>query len=68
MALGELIRCPVLAIHGDHDPHPAEGVQETLSRVIRDFRFVLLEKCGHRPWIEKQAKHKFYQILREEIA
>jgi pimeloyl-ACP methyl ester carboxylesterase len=67
LKLGEDIRCPVVAIHGDYDPHPAEGVQEPLSRVLRDFRFILLEKCGHDPQIEKYARDIFYAILKEEI-
>jgi pimeloyl-ACP methyl ester carboxylesterase len=61
------IRCPVVAIHGDYDPHPAEGVQKPLSKVIRDFRFILLEDCGHYPWIEKKAKEIFYELLQKEI-
>jgi len=47
--LGKMIRCPVVAIHGDYDPHPAVGVQEPLSRVLQDFRFILLEKCATIP-------------------
>lgn len=65
--LGEKIKCPVVAIHGDYDPHPAEGVQEPLSRVLKGFRFILLEKCGHHPWLERQAKQNFYDTLRKEI-
>jgi pimeloyl-ACP methyl ester carboxylesterase len=61
------VRCPVLAIHGDSDPHPAEGVWEPLSRVLDDFRFVLLERCGHLPWMERQAREAFYALLRQEI-
>ena len=64
---GKKIRCPVLAIHGDHDPHPAEGVQRPLSRIIKDFRFILLEKCGHKPWVERSARDRFYTILKSEI-
>jgi pimeloyl-ACP methyl ester carboxylesterase len=64
---GKAIQCPVVAIHGDYDPHPAEGVEIPLSRVLKDFRFILLEKCGHYPWFEKQAKEKFYEILEREI-
>jgi pimeloyl-ACP methyl ester carboxylesterase len=30
----KMIRCPVVAIHGDHDPHPAEGVRIPLSRIL----------------------------------
>lgn len=68
LALGSLIRCPVLAIHGDYDPHPVEGVRDPLSKVLSNFRFILLEKCGHMPWIERNARDAFFQILREEIA
>lgn len=64
---GKKIRCPVLAIHGDYDPHPSEGVQRPLSRILKDFRFILLEKCGHSPWLERFAKDRFYNILKSEI-
>ena len=67
LKLGEKIRCPVVAIHGDYDPHPAEGVKEPLAHVLKDFRFIILEHCGHHPWLERQAKDKFYNALRREI-
>lgn len=67
LALGSQIQCPVTAIHGDYDPHPAEGVKAPLSSVLEDFRFISLEKCGHRPWIEKRAMGKFFAILRDEL-
>ena len=65
---GKNIRCPVVAIHGDFDPHPAEGVRQPLSGVLRDFKFILLEKCGHTPWIERWASDGFYRVLKLEIA
>ncbi len=67
LQLGGRIQCPVVAIHGDYDPHPGEGVKDPLSRVIKDFRFVLLEQCGHYPWLERNAKNNFYTTLRREI-
>jgi pimeloyl-ACP methyl ester carboxylesterase len=67
LELGRRIRCPVVAIHGDYDPHPAEGVQKPLGSVLGPFRFILLENCGHRPWIERQAREAFYQVLEEEL-
>ncbi|MFH1143781.1 MAG: alpha/beta hydrolase [Candidatus Eisenbacteria bacterium] len=67
LALGRHIRCPVTAIHGDHDPHPAEGVRRPLAAVLDRFRFILLEKCGHKPWIERQAGDAFYRALEEEL-
>jgi pimeloyl-ACP methyl ester carboxylesterase len=67
ISIGKNIKCPVIAIHGDFDPRSARAIQEPLSKMIKNFRFILLEKCGHCPWIEKHARDKFYKILREEI-
>ncbi len=67
LELGGTIRCPVVAIHGDYDPHPAEGVRKPLSRILPDFRFILLEKCGHHPWLERAARDRFYSILNKEV-
>ncbi len=67
LALAKDIRCPVLAIHGDYDPHPVEGVIVPLGMALKDFRFVLLEKCGHEPWKERAAKDRFYKILKDEL-
>lgn len=66
--LGKRIKCPVVAIHGDYDPHPAEGVKEPLSQVLPDFKFILLERCGHTPWNERNARDEFYHVLKREIA
>ncbi len=57
------IDCPVLAIHGDYDPHPYEGVKEPISRELKAFEFVLLEDCGHYPWYEKNTREEFFEIL-----
>jgi pimeloyl-ACP methyl ester carboxylesterase len=67
LELGRNIRCPVVAIHGDYDPHPAEGVEKPLLRVLKKFRFILMANCGHKPWIEKEAKRRFFEILKEEL-
>ena len=67
LELGKSIKCPVVAIHGDYDPHPSAGVVEPLSRILQDFRFILLEKCGHRPWLERSARDRFYNILKQEL-
>jgi pimeloyl-ACP methyl ester carboxylesterase len=61
------VRCPVTAIHGDYDPSPAEWVREPLARTIRDLRFIVLERCGHTPWIERHARERFYSVLEEEL-
>ena len=62
------VRCPVVAIHGDHDPHPAEGVRVPLAAAVGDIEFHLLERCGHEPWRERYARDRFYELLREACA
>lgn len=68
LQLGKRIQCPVVAIHGDYDPHPAEGIQAPLSATLKNFRFILIENCGHYPWIEREARDEFYAILKEVIS
>lgn len=67
LELGKQIQCPVVAIHGDYDPHPIEGVKSPLSQVLKDFKLIPLKDCGHRPWREQLAREKFYEILKKEI-
>lgn len=61
------VRCPVVAIHGAQDPSPAAGVREPLAACLADFRFVLLGRCGHTPWRERQARDAFYRALAAEL-
>jgi pimeloyl-ACP methyl ester carboxylesterase len=67
LEMGREIASPVVAIHGAYDSHPAEGVEGPLSAVLRDFRFILLENCGHKPWIERQARELFLAIIEGEL-
>jgi pimeloyl-ACP methyl ester carboxylesterase len=67
LKMGKQITCPVVAIHGDYDPHLAEGVREPLSRILKNFKFIMLEKCGHEPWLERYARDKFYEVLKNEL-
>lgn len=67
LKFGERIKCPVVAIHGDFDPHPVEGVSEPLKKTLKSFKIMRLPDCGHYPWLEKNAKEKFYKILKEDI-
>jgi pimeloyl-ACP methyl ester carboxylesterase len=65
--LAEQIQCPLTAIHGDYDPHPAEGVEKPLFNKLSSFRFILIRNCGHTPWIERQARAEFFRVLKEEL-
>ncbi len=58
---------PFLAIHGNQNPHPAEGVEKPLSKTLKNFRFVLLRNCGCKPWIEKYAREDTFSTLRKEL-
>lgn len=62
LAMASSISCPVVAIHGDYDPHPAKGVEQPLSECLDDFRFILLPQCGHKPWGERQAREGFLRF------
>lgn len=68
LELGKQVRCPVVAIHGDYDPHPSEGVKRPLSLILKRFHFFLLKNCGHYPWIEREARDEFYKILKDELS
>jgi len=59
----EKIECPVVCIHGEVDPHPFESIQSSFSK----HKVEVLKKCGHRPWLERQAKEIFYVTLQKEI-
>ncbi len=61
------IPCPVVAIHGDYDPRPAEGVKVPLQSALPSADFIQLEQCGHKPWHEKFAKDDFYRLLEVAI-
>jgi len=67
LELGKHIKCPVIAMHGDYDPHRPEGVQKPLAATLKNFRFILLKNCGHMPWMEREVRGKFYEILKEEL-
>lgn len=68
LRIAEQVRCKVIAIHGDYDPHPAAGVERPLREHIADFAFVLLQNCGHIPWLERQARERFLEVLLQHVA
>lgn len=63
-----LITCPVTALHGEDDPHPAVAVERTLGSSLRDFRMIRLDRCGHKPWIERHARSAFCQQLKQLLS
>lgn len=67
LELFKSIKCPIVLMQGEIDPHPYQGVFVPLSECGIDIQTYILEKCGHTPWKEKYAIDKFYQILFDEI-
>jgi len=47
------IQCPTLILHGDYDPIPVEFSQK-LTGYIKHSQFILLQHCGHFPFVEVQ--------------
>lgn len=61
------IALPTVGIHGDYDPHPIEGIRPFLEDCLKNVRFHILPECGHYPWIERRARDRFFEILKDEL-
>lgn len=57
------LSCPVVVLHGDHDPHPLAGVVAPLGAITGDLAVEVLERCGHLPWLERGARKRFLAVL-----
>lgn len=58
------IAVPVLMLHGAYDPHPGEMIRDGLLPFIPQLEYRQWERCGHYPWLERQARDDFYATLR----
>ncbi|MBL6990517.1 MAG: alpha/beta hydrolase [Bacteriovoracaceae bacterium] len=61
------ISVPVVVIHGDFDPHGLEGIEPFLRSCIENIKFHILKKCGHYPWIERDALDNFYKLIKMNL-
>jgi pimeloyl-ACP methyl ester carboxylesterase len=59
------INAHVTMIHGDEDPHPGELIYDSLVPFIPDIAYREVPRCGHIPWMEREAREVFYQLLLE---
>lgn len=57
------IRCPVLMLHGDDDPHPGTMIRDGLLPYLPQLEYVSWPRCGHYPWLEKAARDDFYEKM-----
>jgi len=58
------IESPVLMLHGSHDPHPGQMIRASLAPWLRNLEYVEWERCGHSPWLERQVRTEFFDVLR----
>ncbi|MEJ2693461.1 MAG: alpha/beta hydrolase, partial [Candidatus Thiodiazotropha sp.] len=61
------IKGPVIMLHGDYDPHPGRMTRDTLRQTIPHLEYREFEKCGHTPWMERDAREDFLAVLSEWI-
>jgi len=54
----EKLNCPVLILHGDHDPIPLKFAEETQA-TFKGSNLVVLKNCGHFSYIE--APDQFFE-------
>lgn len=67
LARGAAISCPIVVLHGENDPHPADGVVLPLRSLGKSPEVHLLARCGHYPWYERQARALFWARLQESV-
>ena len=60
------IKSQIVFIHGEYDPHPVSQIEMVIP-LLHDGKLVVLEECGHSPWLERDAMENFYNIIVEEI-
>ena len=57
------IRAPVVMLHGAEDPHPGTLIRDDLKMQIPHLEYHEIPKCGHSPWLERQARQLFFETL-----
>ena len=57
----------VTMLHGKQDPHPGAMIYKSLKPFISQLQYFELDKCGHIPWQEKQAKDEFAKTVRSVL-
>lgn len=73
-ASGELRRTlrrltvPVVAFHGEHDPHPIAAIADLAGEIPAGLRLRRLARCGHVPWREPAVRERFFHDLEADLA
>lgn len=58
------IHVPILMIHGEEDPHPGRMILAGLTPYLPAVEYVEIARCGHYPWLEREARGTFFAALR----
>ncbi len=61
------ITAPVLMLHGQDDPHPGRSIRRDLLPFVPHLEYRELPRCGHTPWLERQARAEFFDAMAEWI-
>ncbi len=62
------IDAPALMLHGAVDVHPGRLIRASLEPRMPRLEYVEWERCGHYPWLERQARDAFFAVLRRWLA
>ena len=62
------IDAPVLMLHGAVDPHPGRMIRASLEPYLPQLEYREWERCGHYPWLERDARDEFLTVLRRWLA
>ena len=62
------IRSKVTLIQGAQDTHPGRLIRASLESALPELDYVELERCGHYPWLERQAREPFLTALRAALS
>ena len=54
----EKLACPITVIQGEVDNH--------IVKPLEKMHLIMMPKCGHMPWLEKEARDPFLTILEKE--
>ncbi len=62
------IDIPTIMLHGAYDPHPGKMIYESLRHYIPQLTYKEWPACGHYPWLEIEAREKFFTTLHEWLS
>lgn len=64
----EVIKAPVIMLHGAYDPHPGKMIRDSLKPFIPQLEYREWEECGHYPWLERAIWDEFIATLKKWLS